>query len=92
MVGHQIMMGFDPEHPSCLSPIIVSVLLRQRLGFGGLVLTDDLAMGAIVKYYAIERVIELALRAGCSRTLICHNRELQRRAVTHWRDLSRRTA
>lgn len=85
MVGHQIMMGFDPENPSCLSPIIVSVLLRQRLGYTGLVMTDDLAMGAIAKYHAIERVIPMALRAGCNRTLICNDRELQRRAVEHWR-------
>ncbi|GAB4325621.1 MAG: beta-N-acetylhexosaminidase [Candidatus Zixiibacteriota bacterium] len=85
MVGHQIMMGFDPENPSCLSPIIVSVLLRQRLGYTGLVMTDDLAMGAIANYYAIEHVIPMALRAGCNRTLICNDRDLQRRAVEFWR-------
>lgn len=90
MIGHQIMMGFDPENPSCLSPIIVSVLLRQRLGYLGLIMTDDLAMGAIAKYYKIEHVIPKALRAGCNRTIICNDRELQRRAVAFWRDEGQR--
>lgn len=85
MVGHQIMMGFDPEHPACLSSMMVGMLLRQRLGFTGLVLTDDLAMGAVSKYYRIDRAVTLALKAGCNRTIICQDRALQRQAVESWR-------
>ena len=85
MVGHQIMMGFDPEHPACLSSMMVGMLLRQRLGYTGLVLTDDMAMGAIAKYYRMDRAVSLALRAGCNRVLICQNRDLQRQAVEGWR-------
>ncbi len=86
MVGHQLVMGFDPFLPACLSPTIVSTLLRQRMGFGGLVLTDDLAMDAIAGHFPIERAVEQALAAGCNLTLICRNRELQRRAVAFWRE------
>ncbi len=85
MVGHQLVMGFDPTLPACLSPAIVSMLLRQRMGFGGLVLTDDLAMGAIADHFPIERAVGQALTAGCNLVLICRNRELQRRAVAFWR-------
>jgi beta-N-acetylhexosaminidase len=92
MVGHQIMMGFDAEFPACLSSIVVSVLLRQRLGFTGLVITDDLAMGAIAKYYTVEHAVPMALQAGCNRTIICNNRELQRCAVEFWRAEHNRTA
>jgi beta-N-acetylhexosaminidase len=87
MVGHHIMMGFDAMMPACLSPAVVSMLLRQRLGFGGLVLTDDLAMAAITDHFPIEQAVQRALAAGCDLLLICRNRELQRRAVAHWRDM-----
>lgn len=90
MVGHQLVMGFDPFLPACLSPAIVNMLLRQRIGFGGLVLTDDLAMDAIADHFPIELAIEQALNAGCNLVLVCRNRELQRRAVAFWQE--RRTA
>jgi beta-N-acetylhexosaminidase len=86
MVGHQLVMGFDPMLPACLSPVIVGMLLRQRMGFGGVVLTDDLAMGAIADHFPIERAVGLALTAGCNLVLICRNRELQRRAVAFWQE------
>ncbi|MEW5876000.1 MAG: glycoside hydrolase family 3 N-terminal domain-containing protein [Candidatus Zixiibacteriota bacterium] len=81
MVSHQIMMGFDATRPACLSPLIIRVLLRERLGFAGLVLTDDLAMGAISKKYPIDQAVRAAVEAGADLVLVCRNRELQRRAV-----------
>ena len=84
MVGHQFVMGFDPTRPACLSPVIVSALLRQRLGFAGLILTDDLAMGAIAGHYPIEQAFHDARAAGCDLILVCRNRDLQRRAVSAW--------
>lgn len=87
LVGHQHVMGFDPMRPACLSPLIVQVLLRERLGFAGLILTDDLAMGAIAENIAIEDAVRDARMAGCNLILVCRNRELQRRAVTSWRQM-----
>lgn len=84
MVGHQLVMGFDPFLPACLSPTVVTMLLRQRMGFGGLVLSDDLAMKAIAAHLRIEDAVNKALAAGCNLALICRNRDLQRRAVTYW--------
>jgi beta-N-acetylhexosaminidase len=84
MAGHQLVMGFDPTAPACLSPIVVGTLLRQRLGFAGLVLSDDLAMGAITDYFSIERAADSALTAGCNLILVCRDRDLQRRAVSFW--------
>lgn len=86
MVGHQIMMGFDATRPACLSPLMIRVLLRERLGFNGLVLTDDLAMGAISGRHPIEQAVGAAYDAGANLILICKNRTLQRRAVTYWRN------
>ncbi|MBI3872811.1 MAG: hypothetical protein HY304_07025 [candidate division Zixibacteria bacterium] len=91
MVGHQRLVGFDATRPACLSPLIVNILLRQRLGFAGLVLTDDLAMGAIANIYPIERAVTAALEAGCDLVLVCNDRALQRRAVAGWREWSEKT-
>jgi beta-N-acetylhexosaminidase len=86
MVGHQRMMGFDATRPACMSPLITTVLLRERLGFQGLILTDDLAMGAIAKHYPIEDAVRASLAAGCDLVLVCQERILQRRAVAYWRE------
>lgn len=90
MVGHQKLLGFDATRPACLSPLIVSVLLRERMGFVGRILTDDLAMGAVSGNYPIESAVEAALAAGCNQVLICQDRVLQRRAIALWREICRR--
>ena len=57
--------------PSSLSPAIISKLLRGDLGFGGLVLTDDLEMGAIVENYGIGDACKMAIAAGADMLAIC---------------------
>ncbi|HYP52225.1 MAG TPA: glycoside hydrolase family 3 N-terminal domain-containing protein, partial [Pyrinomonadaceae bacterium] len=58
---------------------IVTRLLREELGFGGLVVTDDLEMGAISKHYEIEDSVRLAVEAGEDMLLICARPDLIRR-------------
>ena len=86
LVGHQIMKGFGEILPACLSRRIVDDFLRSQLRFRGLVLTDDLAMGATSRTFPIEESLRLALEATCDLVLICNDRELQRRAVTTWQE------
>jgi beta-N-acetylhexosaminidase len=57
--------------PSSLSPAIISTLLRGELGFDGLVLTDDLEMGAIVENYGIGEACKMAIGAGVDMLAIC---------------------
>ncbi len=57
--------------PSSLSPAIISTLLRGDLGFSGLVLTDDLEMGAIVENFGIGEACKLAVAAGVDMLAIC---------------------
>ena len=61
--------------PSSLSPAIISKLLRGDLGFGGLVLTDDLEMGAIVENYGIGDACKMAIKAGADMLAICASGE-----------------
>lgn len=57
--------------PSSLSKNIVSGLLRTELGFNGLVITDDLEMGAILKNYGIDDACKMAINAGVDMLAIC---------------------
>ncbi|MBI5366962.1 MAG: glycoside hydrolase family 3 protein [Planctomycetes bacterium] len=64
MVGHILVTALDPELPTSLSHKVITGLLRERLGFDGVVMTDALMMGAIVEEYPEEEAVVLALKAG----------------------------
>ena len=72
MLSHIFYSKLDPEWPASLSPPIANHLLRQQMGFNGLVLTDDLDMGAITKHYDIQTAIHQILAADIDLALICH--------------------
>lgn len=72
MLAHIFYTKLDPQWPASLSPQIANNLLRKQMGFDGLVLTDDLDMGAISKHYDIHTAIHQILAADIDLTLICH--------------------
>ena len=72
MLSHIFYKNLDPQWPASLSEKIAKVLLREQIGFEGLVLTDDLDMGAIVKHYDIQTAIRRILAAEIDIALICH--------------------
>ena len=54
MVTHIKYPAYDKEKPASLSKVIIEDLLRGKLGFEGLVVTDDLEMGAVNKYFSYK--------------------------------------
>ena len=73
MICHGWYPCFEPEKtPATLSRRIVTDFLRNELGFDGLVMTDDLDMGAILTGYRLEDTISLAIAAGNDVAMICH--------------------
>jgi beta-N-acetylhexosaminidase len=72
MLSHIFYPKLDPQWPASLSRPIANGLLRQRMGFDGLVLTDDLDMGAIAKHFDIRTSILQVLAADIDLALICH--------------------
>lgn len=72
MLSHIFYSKLDPKWPASLSIRIAKDLLRQQMGFDGLVITDDLDMGAIAKYYNIKQAVRQILAADIDLTLICH--------------------
>ena len=71
MTGHLLVPALDEQRPATLSPAIVEGWLRQKLGFDGLVLTDDLGMKAISSRYTLAQATVGALAAGCDAVLMC---------------------
>ena len=78
MTSHTVYPALDQERPATLSPAIISGLLRQELGYDGLVLTDDLEMGAIERERTVDEAAVLALQAGADLLLVCQSQEKAR--------------
>jgi beta-N-acetylhexosaminidase len=74
MVCHAHYPCLDPAGslPASLSRNVITGLLREELGFKGLVTTDDLDMGAILNGYNLDQTLHLALAAGADLVMICH--------------------
>lgn len=64
MTAHVYNKNYDDKLPASLSPAVIKGILRDQLHFNGVVITDDLQMGAIRKYYSLETTVKLALQAG----------------------------
>ncbi|MFD2656993.1 beta-N-acetylhexosaminidase [Gracilibacillus thailandensis] len=75
MIGHLMIPSIDPDNPATLSADIIQGLLRKELGFDGLVISDDLTMGAILENYEIGDAAVQAIQAGTDLLLICHGYE-----------------
>jgi len=72
MLSHIFYDQIDSRWPASLSPKIAERLLRNEMGFDGVVMTDDLDMGAIKKHYDIQTVVKQILSAGIDIAMICH--------------------
>jgi beta-N-acetylhexosaminidase len=72
MLSHVIYNKIDPQWPASLSQRIAMKLLRERMQFSGISMTDDLDMGAIDKHYDIKTAMRRILQADIDMTLICH--------------------
>ena len=83
MVGHAAYPQIDLQEkdslgrflPSSLSRNFITSLLREKLGFQNVVLTDDLEMGAIIKNYGMGEAAKMAIKAGNDFLLICADPE-----------------
>ena len=73
MLSHILYAQLDPLWPASLSPSIAGTLLRERLGYDGVVMTDDLDMGAILRHFDIRTAMRQVLAADVDVALICRN-------------------
>jgi beta-N-acetylhexosaminidase len=75
MTSHTIYQDIDPEYPATLSRRILTDLLRSELGYDGVVITDDLEMGAIENEGDLGAAALQAFTAGADLLLICQSHE-----------------
>ena len=73
MTAHVFQRALDPDWPATLSEKIITDLLRNELGYQGVVMSDDLGMKAIADHYGFETALERALNAGVDILLIANN-------------------
>ncbi len=75
MSGHLLLTAYDPNLPATLSPDIIAKVIRQHIGFKGLLLSDDISMHALSGSYR-ERVVS-AYEAGCDIILHCNGAQAE---------------
>lgn len=79
MSTHILFPALDPDLPSTLSHRILTGILREELGFQGLIVTDCLEMKGIADHWGPEEAAVLAVEAGADMLLVCHTLDTQRR-------------
>lgn len=73
MTAHILLPRIDPRWPASLSRELLESILRAQLGFDGIILADDLGMGAIARNYENGESIVRSLQAGTDIAMLCHD-------------------
>jgi len=77
MIAHILLKSIDPQNPASLSETIITDILRKQLGFNGVVISDDMTMGAIEKNYIVSDAAVKSINAGTDIVLVCHGYDKQ---------------
>ncbi|SCY91300.1 beta-N-acetylhexosaminidase [Alkaliphilus peptidifermentans] len=72
MIAHILYSRIDSENPATLSKTIITEVLRNQMNFEGVVITDDMTMGAIIENYDIGDAAVKSVNAGSDIILVCH--------------------
>jgi len=73
MTAHILLPRIDQENPASLSPTMLATVLRRRMRFNGVILADDLGMGAVAKRYGSADAAVRTLLAGTDIAMLCHD-------------------
>lgn len=82
LVTHEMIPAVDPTLPSSLSPTIIDGVLRQEMGYNGVVITDSLYMGALNQRWSVSQAIVLAIVAGADVVIGPYNAQMVQDAKT----------
>jgi beta-N-acetylhexosaminidase len=81
MTAHVIFEAIDPKFPATMSRAVLRGILRDRLGFKGVIVSDDLGMKAVAAHYSLEEALVRGANAGVDLFCIGHEPAVQRRAI-----------
>jgi len=77
MTAHIVFSAIDGARPATLSPDVITGLLRKKLKFDGIIVSDDLDMKAIASHYGAAEAAVAAIDAGCDALLLCKDQDSQ---------------
>lgn len=77
LVSHLKYLALDEEYPASLSSKIMTDLLRNELGYKGIIITDDMEMGAVANHNDFRSIGVKAVKAGADIVLVCHEYQHQ---------------
>ncbi|SHE27289.1 beta-N-acetylhexosaminidase [Tissierella praeacuta DSM 18095] len=75
MVAHILYPNIDDNNPATMSSKFIQDVLREDLGYDGVVISDDMTMGAIVENYTLEEAALSFIKSGGDIALICHGKD-----------------
>ena len=75
MISHILLTKIDSENPATMSKEVITNVLRENMEFDGVVITDDMTMGAIIENYDIGEASVKSINAGADIILVCHGYE-----------------
>lgn len=76
MTAHVIFQPIDPDFPATMSRAVLQGILREELGYEGLIITDDIEMKAIADHYGYDVAVRRGIVAGVDNFLCCHTDEV----------------
>jgi beta-N-acetylhexosaminidase len=77
MVTHELVTGLETKYPASMSTTIMTNMLRGQLGFTGVIMTDDMTMGAITKRYDIQTAAVTSVEAGADVVMVAFHKDDQ---------------
>lgn len=77
MVTHELVTGLETKYPASMSTTIMTNMLRDHLGFKGVIMTDDMTMGAITKGYDIQTAAVKSVEAGADVVMVAFHKDEQ---------------
>jgi len=80
MTAHVVFDALDARRPATLAPSVMR-LLRERVGYDGCAISDDLEMKAVAEHFPLEESAPAAVAAGVDAILVCHRADVQHRAI-----------
>lgn len=81
MTAHVIFEPLDSVYPATMSKPVLTGILREKMGYDGLIVTDDIEMKAIADHYGVEDTVIRGINAGVDHFLCCHTAEIAHQAI-----------
>jgi beta-N-acetylhexosaminidase len=81
MTAHVVYEGLDAKYPATMSRLILQGVLREHLGFNGVIISDDLEMNAIAECFPWEEAVVQSANAGVDLLMVCHRPDRQEQAI-----------